>query len=267
MVWPAIIAGAATLGGIGLQSALGSGSAKTQFRYGMEAQRDAQNFSSSQYANRYQITTDDMYKAGLNPILAASGGFNVGGQPIGHGFTPSMYQPQSVDFSASARNITQAIKTHKTIDPEVQKIRTEIAINLKKENEILAKTAKLRAEKGLIKAEETLALKRVAEVQKNILRMSQEIEESQNRINMLKEKINLTQHESKLLKQREKEHYQLTNRIRQEYTNLKNSGQKLIQLGDVYSGTFGKILTYVQEILKTIPLIGILLPSGKGGKK
>ena len=29
------------------------------------------------YQNRYRWTMDDMRKAGLNPILAASGGFNV----------------------------------------------------------------------------------------------------------------------------------------------------------------------------------------------
>lgn len=49
---------------------------------GLKSASDAQGFSKKQYARRYQVTMDDMRKAGLNPMLAYSQGVS-GNAPTG----------------------------------------------------------------------------------------------------------------------------------------------------------------------------------------
>ena len=70
MVWPAVIAAAAAVGG----GILGNRAAASQAS-------QARDFSAEQYATRYRTTMNDMRKAGLNPMLAYSQG--VGTSPSG----------------------------------------------------------------------------------------------------------------------------------------------------------------------------------------
>lgn len=66
MVWPAVAAGvgaAADIGSTFLQAAMNE-----------KQQRRAQRFAKKMYQHRYQYSMEDMRKAGLNPILVASGG-------------------------------------------------------------------------------------------------------------------------------------------------------------------------------------------------
>jgi hypothetical protein len=66
-----------------------------------QRQEDAQAFSAQQYATRYQTQTEDMKKAGINPMLSVSSG--AGSQP-----TSSAASPGS--------NFTQAALTNAQID-------------------------------------------------------------------------------------------------------------------------------------------------------
>lgn len=81
--------------------------------YANKAARDAASTASWKnihaYRNRYQWTTEDMRKAGLNPILAASGGFNVGSGPT---IAPAQsFQANSQDISSAFANMASAKKS------------------------------------------------------------------------------------------------------------------------------------------------------------
>ena len=64
--------------------------------YGQSKEASALQFEREYgaYKTRYQDTMADMEKAGLNPILAASGGFNVGSGPKAS--TAQAFQSQPV---------------------------------------------------------------------------------------------------------------------------------------------------------------------------
>lgn len=114
--------------------------------------------SSRSYKSRYVDTMQDLKNAGLNPILAASGGFNVGS-----GVTAQM--PRGVDSPAAgalafAQSETEEDK-QKNLREENVKIRAD-ALN------IVADTAKKRAEARLLTRQEAEALKRITKMNHEI---------------------------------------------------------------------------------------------------
>ena len=68
-----------------------------------KAQKAAQKFSKHMYRHRYQYAVDDLRKAGLNPILAASAGLGGGSSPV--------VSPKTIDkpdFSGAAAKAASA---------------------------------------------------------------------------------------------------------------------------------------------------------------
>lgn len=111
----------------------------------------AEAFARSQqaYKTRYQNTVQDMIKAGINPIMAASSGFNVGN-------APQMHAPQSfkadlptLSGTSSALDINRSAKTVE----EAFKIRAESDLVGQQELETVAKTDKLIKEWKKLEAE------------------------------------------------------------------------------------------------------------------
>lgn len=74
--------------------------ATTQFSREEKSAMDSYKRSIDAYKNRYQMTVNDMAKAGLNPILASSGGFNVGS---GVQSTPARAQMASSAMAVAPR--------------------------------------------------------------------------------------------------------------------------------------------------------------------
>jgi len=66
-------------------------------------QEDAQAFSAQQYATRYQTQTEDMKKAGINPMLSVSSG--AGSQPTSTASSPGSNFTQAALNSAQIANI------------------------------------------------------------------------------------------------------------------------------------------------------------------
>lgn len=121
--------------------------------------KQAQSFSNSaaseayarqkdMYQHRYQWTVDDMKKAGLNPIMAASGGFSVGGAPSvasAQSFQQHSTQPMSSTALDYAREEKTREETTK-VSEETDKIHNEI-------NLILSQIAKTDNESAKISQE------------------------------------------------------------------------------------------------------------------
>jgi len=71
--------------------------------FAQNRQNDAQAFSAQQYATRYQTQTEDMKKAGINPMLSVSSG--AGSQPTSTAASPGSNFTQSQLNSAQIANI------------------------------------------------------------------------------------------------------------------------------------------------------------------
>lgn len=98
--------------------------------YGMskEGAETAWNRTYGAYKTRYQDTTADMRKAGLNPILAASSGFNVGSGPTAvaaSGYQPKAYNLSSTNSGLALAKSDESEKAGKKNIEEAKKARAE----------------------------------------------------------------------------------------------------------------------------------------------
>lgn len=171
------------------------------------------------YKKRYQYTTADMRKAGLNPILAATGGFSVGQTPS----MPSTPGPNfggSSNIASSAEALAETDKAQKETELIGKKVQTEIA-----------QAAKTRAEKGLITAQERST---VIGVQKIVAETQKAYKEAYLAI----EKRDLTEAETRNLQT-------ITAKTLLEM-------EKLARIAGVYKAPVGKWITYVNEVREAL---------------
>jgi hypothetical protein len=239
MVWPAVIAAGAALAG----SALAHSRQKEASRNAWEREKNYADLNwmrqENLYKNRYQYTTEDMKKAGLNPILAASGGFQVGSQP-----TPSMPSHPMIannepQFGSTARDFAVAELSQQQTETEKQKIK-----NLKEQaKETIAKTYVERAKKGLITQQERESVQR-------IMKMHSEMERMQNEILLMKERGELA------AKEKQKIEKQI------QVVNLEMN--KLKQSSNVYKTAFGQWMNYLKAFTEAIGVnLGGVVSYGK----
>lgn len=182
------------------------------------------------YSHRYRWTMTDMKSAGLNPILAASQGFNVA--------SPSSTTPQQVhkadlpqleSYTSSAKDYTQAQKN----EAETNRSKQEVKNLQEKAIETRMKVAKMRAEKKLITKQE-------AQTVMNINKIEAEIFEVYGRLKGIKAQT----------ANRKKDTERLTLLIRQ----MRMEQKKLGDMTNAYGGQFGKVMGYIKAITEIFNL-------------
>lgn len=136
---------------------IGKPNANTAFKQSQKGAVDAFNRSYGAYKKRYQDTTADMKAAGLNPILAASSGFNVGSGT--QSVAASGYMPQRGNLSATNSGLSLA-KTGETKEKSKKLVREVQNLRAKTLNEI-EKIYETRAKAGKANAEEANLIKRL----------------------------------------------------------------------------------------------------------
>lgn len=105
---PALIgAGSNLLGGL-LGESSAEDAAEEQFEHQKELMEIQHNYQVSDYQHRHQWETQDLLKAGLNPILSANSGASVAGVSAG---TASMRQTPTFDFSKAIEQLTNSAKS------------------------------------------------------------------------------------------------------------------------------------------------------------
>lgn len=220
-IWPAIIAGAAALGGSALSGLMARSNAK-----------EAGDMSKDVYKHRYRYTVSDMRAAGINPIMAASSGFNVGS---GVNY-PAAAAPPVPNFSEYIMADAQSSKAIQ----EVENLKQDIKNKQQQVQESLARTAKERAQAGLITQQEKNALREWSLIDQRITNSIAEYERisSQAALNWRqKESVNET------IKQ-----------IQQDIEKTKVVLKSLSSVGKAYDGPIGGILGYIKAISDALGL-------------
>lgn len=266
-------------------------SAKEQREWAAEQARLAFDRSKNLYASRYQITMKDMRKAGLNPILAASGGFNVGSgitAPVASAgqaqafqgrtsqarapqATPQqartfMHQTHPVDFTSSAKNIQSIFESAKDIEKkeaEIGNLLEQSDLAAKKGWHEVVKIAETRAKEGKLKAEEKNLLAQVKNTQRMFYKLAEEI----NLLEIIQEKENLTTKEKIENLNQIKAN---TAKVKELTRQLEYQSKQLRSYSAAYGGKLGIYLGYTKAIsdalginLGTIPHVIL----GRGRKR
>lgn len=248
-------------------------------RAAMEAEK-AWNREKTLYGERYQTTMDDMRKAGLNPILAASSGFNVGTGASSHAPSISMaqapmssvgsgsgYTPDYPQAGSSALKFAQA----KTEGERQINLSSGTNKNLADAVRSLEEISLVRARVGHTTAQEQEALKRIKKIEVEIPQIVRRTEEINEHIDLLNSQKHLTEKQSEVQDTLRKKYAIEEEKTKQMVKEIMYSLEQLENIANVYKGPGGQILTYVKEITKSlgfaIPAAGYALGKGVGAFK
>jgi hypothetical protein len=141
------IGGALTdYGSSALSNTLARSNANAAFNQSQSATALAFERNKYLYQNRYQWAVEDMKKAGLNPILAASGGFSVGSSPSVQSAQAFQANNSNLLASQSAKNFAETDKIENEafkISEEADKIHAEIQKLMREQVKVDEETEKL----------------------------------------------------------------------------------------------------------------------------
>lgn len=234
---------------------IGAGSSIVSNLFGRKNASDANDAASAAsaaqwqreygaYKTRYQDTMSDMRSAGLNPILAASGGFNVGSGPSAS--KAQTFQAPAVSYDAASSAL--ALSQRKKVDAETQTETNKQDLLKNQANESLEKAKSERARQGLMTEQENLAAATIFQVEANVNKLAAEVERIQSQTSLNKQqKNNLLTAKDKMAKEIDK--------IGAQLAQLQNTS-------DVYKHPIGQYLTWAKEIMSAAGLPLLMLGAG-----
>jgi hypothetical protein len=226
---PAVIGGGASL----ISTALGGKLAEDAASTAWDRTKAGAEWQEYQYTRRFQNTVNDMKAAGLNPILAASGGFNASGTGIQAPVAQMARMPMP-DFASSARDIASAgLQSEQT-----KNVAKDTELKANQIWETIAKTARERAAAGLMTQQEKEAFARVT--------MTWAQTRKANREAWLAEaNAYKSDAERQLAEAKVKQVHQLTYKLKLEMEELK-------QTAKVYGSKFGFMLKAIAQMMDAL---------------
>lgn len=266
MVWPAIIAAAAALGSTALSGVMGQRQAEAQEEAANRGMDRQAVINEDMYRHRYRWTMDDMKAAGLNPIMAASSGFNVGSGPEVGLPSYAMAPPWPVaDIASTAKDVVEV----ENIEADTEKKRKESELAVKQAQragaqaqESLKNVEKMEVEKGKISAEERRTVEEIRVKMREVDLLVAETEKIANQIDLISAETRLAGSRDTVAIEESRNLERQREMIGMKLAEIRAKMQELSQRSDVYKGTYGKILAYISETLKAI---GSLVTGTVGG--
>ena len=188
------------------------------------------------YKTRYQDTMADMRSAGLNPILAAGSGFNVGSGPSAS--MPQTYMSQAPPATSSALALSQAKKA----SAETAEVKAGTQVKLNQAKTELQKVINMRAQKKLITQQEKETIYRA-----NKLLIEQQ--KAYKEVAALQAQTDLTQRQSLEVDQKIKNLKLLGKQLKYTLPKLKN-------FSEAYSHWTGKLLQAIEMTTRSVIPLG-----------
>lgn len=234
------------------------------------------------YKKRYQVTTEDMRKAGLNPILAATGGFSVGNAPQVQTHAPDMsYMSKGIsDMANTAKSFFETSQTEeetKKIIEETQKIKNDADLSLaqaEKERSVtslnqaqaekiawditktgfdikesISRTQKNYAETDFIGTQKQYTEQKTSESRASEVQLLSEIKVNVEKVKNLMADTMLIYERGELTKAE-------TGKVKAEMANLTAQLGKLTAISDVYKTPAGKYAAWMKEFGEAIKIPG-----------
>lgn len=255
--------GAAKFMDYGIQDQFADSNAKDQLHYNLQLMEQQYRYNKSMFSKRYQMMADDLRAAGLNPILAASGGFSPGGSPsVGLSSQSQAPTYNAESIASSAKNFAEA----KGVESEIAKRQNEIkeiSANIRVKNEEvalkIAQTASERKKAGLIQAQEAKALQEVEESVQRVNYMQHQIWKIEQEVTLINKQILTESERVNLTKVQRAETEKKKELLEQEIRKYVAALMQLEKIGDVYKSDVGTALVVINEIIDSLGL-GIVLP-------
>lgn len=200
------------------------------------------------YQNRYKWTMEDMKRAGLNPILAASSGFNVGSNPTVSA-AQSFMAPSPIGQGASSAKMvaeTEKMKEEtKETSAKIKKVQAETGLIIKKVKETIENT-KVLSEESRNKALEYWNIAQDFHVKSHqINKMIAEVEE-------LEQRSYLEHAEMQVANQKRAEIRIMIKKMRKEIERLELGNREYRQRKMAYSSEAGVVLAAFKEIMSSL---------------
>lgn len=270
MGWPVAAAIGAAAAGQGMQSM--SNAKSSLISYGLTKKligktREANEYN---YRRRYQWTVEDMREAGLNPILAAQGGFGSVASPAATGApTVSVPGTSGVDIAGSAKALqdTEVGKREEIRKAEeTSKIIQEARAVFVKAEESIQNIAESKARVQKIRQEERNLIKTVFNTQERFWEIAANIDRIDAQISLLKAQEQREQMQAFNIASQTAENWERRKLLAQQGKQLVAQLEKLSKVSEVYKGPIGKVLAYVKEILDGLNVGAGVLINRRGGR-
>ncbi|QXP08652.1 MAG: DNA pilot protein [Arizlama microvirus] len=247
----------ADIGSSFIQDQLQDSNAKDQFNRQDYFTQDAWNKSKEGYQSRYQWTMDDMEKAGLNPIMAASSGFQVGAGPSQNTATAMQAAPVTVNpYSTSAKNQAETSK----ITEETKKVGVDADKAVAETHEAYSRILKNREETKVATQQERVLVQTMFNMEQDFLLKVKSFQKMDAEIGHMIADTNLKK------EQQTKINYE-KNVLVQQAREIKAQADHLAKIADVYNGPGGSVLAYIESIMKALNIgIGVGAYGRIGGK-
>lgn len=241
----------AIVGGAGdllLNELIGKPNAQDAYEKSMAASANAYARSKEAYAERYQVTARDMKAAGLNPILAASGGFSVGNAP--QMATAQSFQPHTPYGSSvgSALGYAQAEKTQeetKKIHEEIGEVISRKELNAKRIIESIGNNLLKRSQAKLASIQEKRTFQEILNLEQDFLYRVKEFDKLREETGLLIRGQQVKKEEIQRIRAQK-------DMIEKQAKTLTANLQKLAAIAEIYKQPAGKLLAVIREVLGVV---------------
>jgi len=250
----AVIPSVIGLGGSLMGNLFNQSNARQATESAREGARDSAEWSKEQYATRYQTTSQDMKAAGLNPILASSGGFSVGSSPTMA--APQAFQAAPIEtFSSSAKQFGDLAKTVMDTKKSAEETKNVIADTRKKMeevNKVMSEKILADVQAGKVTMETQESWTRIVTMEMNFATIAANLVKIKEETDLLLSKRGLTEAERIQVAANTEKIRNESKKIQHEGDILKTEVDKFRARNWVYEKEGGEILGIISEVFKAV---------------